>query len=240
MAIHAGNRIRPELQEVLKVGTVDRYREEDPGTEQFIRDFPVQVIALDSRFEYDLNRSETRAIPLTPDMAWGLNVWKRPLTALEMEQSLEKYREFHQLLDIIAAYLVRRFKRAYIFDLHAYCYQREKRLTWYEDEKPVINLGTEAINKTVFGQDIRVFLELLQQISVDNRKISVAENEIFKGGYLARRLTAQYHRNLAVFAIEFKKIFMDEWTGNFHPSIYNQLIRQFSAKVHEFLEQLFN
>lgn len=237
-AIHSGSRIREDLQEVLLVDPNDRYREEDPGTDQFIRDFPIRIVALDSRFEYDVNRIEKRAIPLTPDMAWGLNVWKRSLTSLEVERSLVKYREFHGLLDLVADYLVGCFGRVYIFDLHSYCYRREQNLPWHEDKKPVINLGTEAVNGAVFRKDIDLLIQHLKQITVDKRNISVAENAVFKGGYLARRLSARHHLNLAVFAIEFKKIFMDEWSGRFYPALFEQLVGQFSIQTFKYLEHL--
>lgn len=235
MAVHAGSRIRDDLQDALAVSQADRYREEDPGTEQFIKDFPLQVIALDSRFEYDVNRPEELAIPITPDMSWGLTVWKRPLTAGEIENSLAKYREFHRLIDILSNYLLQNHDHAYIFDLHSYCYQREKRLSWHEDAKPAINLGTQSINWNLFRDDIDDFLDCLGCIADGDRLLTVAENEVFKGGYLARRLSARHHDQMAVFAIEFKKIFMDEWSGEFYPDIFNALVEQFSAAAMEYI-----
>ena len=234
-AIHAGNRIRENLQHVVEVSPADRYREEDPGTKKFIQDFPIQIIALDSRFEYDLNRSGDRAIYLTPDMAWGLKVWKRPLTRHEINTSLAKHREFHQLMDIVTDFLVRHNERAFIFDIHSYCYQREERVPWYIDKQPVINLGTEAISQNIFNESIKKLFYHLSQISVDGRLISVAENEVFKGGYLARRLCARNNDQLAVFAIEFKKIFMDEWSGEFHHSLFETLVQEFSQAMKNFL-----
>lgn len=233
--VHAGSRIRDNLQDALAISQTDRYREEDPGTEQFIKDFPLQVIALDSRFEYDVNRPEEQAISLTPDMSWGLTVWNRPLTAAEMEFSLAKYREFHQLMDIVSDYLLKNHDRAYIFDLHSYCYQREKRLPWHEDVKPAINLGTESINGNLFRAEIDRFLVFLGRIKDGDKPLTVAENEVFKGGYLARRLSARHHDQMAVFAIEFKKLFMDEWSGEFYPALFNSLVEQFSAAVQEFI-----
>lgn len=237
-AIHAGNRIREELQDVVAVDPTDQYREEDPGTEKFIQHFPIQIIALDSRFEYDLNRSSERAVYLTPDMAWGLTVWNRPLTEAEINISLAKHHEFHQLMDMVTDFLIRQNNRAFIFDVHSYCYQREERLPWYVDNKPVINLGTEAINKTIFSSSIKNFIDHLKEISVDGRLISVRENDVFKGGYLARRLCARDHDQLAVFAIEFKKIFMDEWSGEFFPAIFNDLVEKFSHAVSVFTNEL--
>jgi len=238
IAIHAGNRIRDELRDAVAVDPADQYREEDPGTEKFIQDFPIQIIALDSRFEYDLNRSSDRAVYLTPDMAWGLMVWNRPLTAAEINISLAKHHEFHQFMDIVTDFLVKQNNLAFIFDVHSYCYQREERLPWYIDNKPVINLGTEAINQAIFGSSIKNFLNHLNQISVDGRLISVAENDVFKGGYLARRLCVRNHDQLVVFAIEFKKIFMDEWSGEFYPAIFDDLVVKFSKAVTKFIEDI--
>jgi len=237
-AIHAGNRIRDELRDAVAVSPADQYREEDPGTEKFIQDFPIQIIALDSRFEYDLNRPSDQAVYLTPDMAWGLTVWNRPLSKEEINISLAKHHEFHQLMDIVTDSLIRQNNQAYIFDVHSYCYQREERLPWYTDNKPVINLGTEAINQNVFRESTINFLNHLSQISVDGRLISVRENDVFKGGYLARRLCARNHDQLAVFAIEFKKIFMDEWSGEFFPAIFDDLIKKFSQAVSSFIDEL--
>ncbi|UCE05903.1 MAG: N-formylglutamate amidohydrolase [bacterium] len=234
-AIHAGNRIRDDLQDVIKISLADRYREEDPGTEKFIQEFPIQIIARDSRFEYDINRSSDRAVYLTPDMAWGLNVWKHPLTQEEINISLAKHREFHQLMDVVVDYLLQQNKFAIIFDLHSYCYQREERLPWHVNEDPDINLGTEAMNPSTFDNMIKEFLNRLAKISVDGHLISVAENKKFKGGYLARRLCARNHDTLAVFAIEFKKIFMNEWTGEFYLPILDELINKFSVVMKEFI-----
>ena len=233
-ALHAGSLIREDLQDALAVSEADRLREEDPATEQFIKELPIQVIALDSRFEYDVNRSEEKAIPLTPDMAWGLEVWNRDLSAAEKEFTLNKYHEFHSLMDIISDYLVSTTEKAYIFDMHSYCYQRDQNLPWYENGKPEINLGTEAINKEVFGQEISMLLEQFGQISVEGRKIRAAENEVFRGGFLARKLCARHYNNLAVFAVEFKKIFMDEWSGEIYAPVIDEIKGQVSAVLSEF------
>ncbi len=130
---------------------------------------PTQVVVLDSRFEYDLNRSAEKAIPLTPEMAWGLTVWNSPLTEEGISVSLAKYREFHLLMDLASAYLVNQADsrggsgRTYIFDLHSYCYQREQREPWYENMKPVINLGTDAINDAIFREAIADYFTKAQK-----------------------------------------------------------------------------
>jgi N-formylglutamate deformylase len=237
VALHAGSAIRSDLQAKLAVSETDRYREEDPGTDQLIRELPIRVVALDSRFEYDLNRPEDKAIPLTPEMAWGLDVWKTELSAKEKEASLLKYREFHRLIDLVSDYLVSQGEQAFIFDLHSYCYQRDKRLPWWEDPKPAINLGTGGINEPRFREAIDDLLDSFSRISAGGRQLTVAENEVFKGGYLARKLCARHYDHLAVFAIEFKKIFMDEWSGEFYPAVFNDLAEQFSKLLATFMKR---
>jgi N-formylglutamate deformylase len=233
IAIHASNTIRKNLHKLLHVNTADRYREEDPKTDNFLLNFPFQLIARDSRFEYDLNREKFRAIYSDPETTWGLNVWKRPLTEEEKKISLAKYDEFHQLLDIIVEYLIKKNDFGIVFDLHSYNYQREKKLPWYVDQKPVINVGTKANNRSLFENQIDEFISRLQKITIQSRKILVAENDIFSGGYVARRLCSKYQNQLIVYAIEFKKIFMNEWSGELFQSVLDEFVEKFSRVVEE-------
>ncbi len=229
LAIHAGSRVRENLREVMDVNREDRYREEDPFTERFIRDFPIQVVALDSRFEYDLNRPEERAIYPASELTWGLKVWTRPLTDEERAETLAKYREYHTLIDIVTEYLLRKNRYAVIFDCHSYNYQRDARIPWYDSDKPVINLGTEAVNREIFGGVIDTFLAQMKTLAVDGRHITAGENVVFRGGYVSRRLSQAHYDNLLVLAIEFRKIFMDEWSGELYDDRLEQISSHFST-----------
>jgi len=237
-AIHAGHRIRNELHSALKISAPDRLREEDPHTERFLSDFPLQIIANDSRFEYDINRADYRAIYTTPEMAWGLDVWNRTLTAEEMNLSLKKHKEFHQLLDLLTDYLIRQNEFGIIFDLHSYNYQREARLPWFKDPKPAINIGTEAVNRNRFGKILDDLMDRLKNISINGHAIPVAENEVFKGGYLVRRISARNFNQVLTLAIEFKKIFMDEWSGEVNQAVLEDFINQFCKVVKEFIRNI--
>jgi len=101
LAIHAGNNIRNEILSAMKISRACRYREEDPYTERFIHEFPIRIIARDSRFEYDINRDRDAAIYSTPQTAWGLEVWNQPLTSEEIHRSIKKYDKFHELMYIL-------------------------------------------------------------------------------------------------------------------------------------------
>jgi N-formylglutamate deformylase len=231
IAVHANSAIRKNLHKLLHVNAADRYREEDPKTDKFLKYFPMQIIASYSRFEYDLNRERHRAIYTSPESTWDLKVWKCPLTAEEKKISLAKYDEFHKLLDILVDYIIQKNNFGILFDLHSYNYQREEKLPWYVDQKPVINIGTKSINRSLFEDQIVDFLSQLQTITIQDRKITVAENDIFSGGYVAKRLCEKYYNQLIVYAIEFKKIFMNEWTGEIYQSVLDEIVEKFSQII---------
>ena len=242
VAIHAGSNVRDEILSAMKIRRADRYREEDPYTERFIRDFPIRIKARDSRFEYDINRDRDMAIYTTPQTSWGIEVWNQPLTSEEIDRSIKKYDEFHQLMDIVTAYLLKQNHYGVIFDFHSYNYQREEKVPWQIDAKPVINIGTGPVNRDRFGHIIDSLLFSLNKISIAGHPISASENVVFKGGGLSRRLSPAYYDQLLFLAIEFKKIFMDEWSGQLYEDILEQLADAFSLGVkqvvtHPFLSQ---
>jgi len=226
-AIHASGQIRDELHPKLKIGSKDRLREEDPGTDCFLKNFPIRITALDSRYEYDINRETARAIY---DVAWGVEVWKDPPTGREKLLSLAKHAEFHKLMDIIAEYLIRDNDYGIIFDLHSFNYRRTR---GGENTKPDINIGTGPVNRGRFGDLIDDFISRLKEITINGTPLRVAENEIFTGGYLSRRLSSEYYDKLLVLAIEFKKIYMDEWTGEIFEPVLEELVDKFTQVVVE-------
>ena len=235
-AIHAGHRIRPDLRPKLAVDEADRLREEDPHTEDFTNAFPIRIVARYSRFEFDINREREMAIYQRPDMAWGLEVLKMPLSSDDLEAGWAKYEEFHDLMDIVVEYLLAQHPFGVLFDFHSYNYQREHRRPWYEDDKPVVNLGTGPVNITRFRPLLDDFLARFEKITLENRPISVGENIVFKGGHLSRRLSAAHYDRLCVLAIEFKKVFMDEWRGELDTKVFEALVSQVNRAVEQFIE----
>jgi N-formylglutamate amidohydrolase len=227
VVLHAGSRIRHEIMDAMAVPRSDRFREEDPFMDAFVRELPIQLIARDSRFEYDLNREPDRAFYPFDSLKWGMRIWCRELSSEKMEPSLAKHREFHDLLDLVTGHMLRQNRFAVIFDMHSYCYQREKKRPWYEDPRPEINLGTKAVNRELFRDAIESFLEYLSGTMIGGHPVRAAENEIFKGGYLSRRISSQWHERVLVLALEYKKIFMDEWSGEVYKDILSELVKDF-------------
>lgn len=217
VAVHAGGRVRPEIEEALAVDLEDRFREEDPYTDYLANGFPLQIIARDSRFEYDLNWEIENSVYPADQKKWDLQVWKQAPNKADLEITYSKYREFHELLDLLLEFILKSNKHAILFDLHSYCYQREKRKNWWDDSRPEINLGTRSINRDYFTPMIESFLTGVSGMELGGHPLRVAENEIFPGGYLTRKYAQRHSEKVLVLAIEYKKIFMDEWSGELFP-----------------------
>lgn len=217
IALHNGSRIRPQLLDTLAVSQEERFREEDPFTELFVQDFPIQLIARDSRFEYDLNWDIEKCIYPYENQKWGLKVWHRPLNREEITTTYSKFREFHALLDLVVDHLLKHYPLITLFDIHSFCYRREGESNWWEDSKPEINLGTRFINRPYFTPLIETFLKGVSELTLGDHPLRVGENEIFPGGYLTRKFSESHNCQVLVLAIEYKKIFMDELTGELFP-----------------------
>jgi N-formylglutamate deformylase len=236
VALHSGSRVRPEVLKVMEATKADRFREEDPYTDLFIQDFPIQIKGCDSRFEYDLNRESHRAIYDTVKKTWGIKVWKKELPEREREITLAKHHEFYDLMTVVTDYLLQQNNYAVIFDMHSYCYQRNGSSIWFEDPKPEINVGTKAANRTVFGPAIELLVDKLNNTRIENRIIRVRENEVFEGGYLAKQFSAKHYDRLLVFALEYKKIFMNELSGELFKPILDKLVDDFSIVVKDLIK----
>jgi N-formylglutamate deformylase len=217
VALHNGSRVRPEVEALLAIDERDRFREEDPYTAEIISDFPIHLVARDSRFEYDLNWEVEECIYSWKEKKWGMQVWKdRPPDSM-VDATRKKYLEFHALLDLLLEFALQNERPVLLYDIHAFCYRREQEITWWEDGKPDINLGTRYINRDHFAPMLEKLLEHMSDITIGDHTLKMAENALFPGGYLTRKYAGTHPGSVLVLAIEFKKIFMDEKTGELFP-----------------------
>jgi len=223
LAIHAGHRVREELLMKMDIEELDRLYEEDEFVEKFIADFPLQMIALDSRYEYDINRKKKESVYLKPFQSWGKKVWLNPPTKAELEISYQKREEFHELLDFFVEEIEKMFGRALIFDVHSYNFRRPT----YQNRVnslPLFNLATSPGDQKKHGDLIDFVIKKLSEAQlegVDN--VVVKQNDIFvKDGEVALNITAK-HPSSFVLPIEVKKIYMDENSGEPKPKIIDQL-----------------
>ena len=213
-AIHAGHVLRPALAGLTALDDDERRREEDPYTDQLLGDLGVRVDVHQSRFEVDLNRPRDEAVYEDPDDAWGLTVWKHELPTEEVERSRRLHDEFYAELAHQMDRLASR-GRFLVLDIHSYNHRREgpDGPAAALGDNPAVNVGTGALDRARWGHVVDAFIGELRWQSVDGHPLDVRENVRFQGGYLSRWVAANYPYTGCTLALEFKKLFMDEWTG---------------------------
>ena len=214
-AIHSGHEIRRELLPLLTIDESTRAREEDPYTDSWVKIVPSWIAVKRSRFEVDLNRPPEEAVYFAPEMAWGLHVWEHPLDRLEIDESLQEYEAFYRELHRLLANIANHHKHFVVLDLHSYNYRRPGPFEAPEDPRknPDVNVGTGSIDRKCCGAIVERFITDLRKYNFMGRHLDVRENVKFKGRRLAQWIHQNFPGSACVLSIEFKKFFMNEWTG---------------------------
>ncbi len=212
-AIHAGHDLRPEVASRLVLDEDVRRREEDPYTDRIAAVAATTFVVDRSRFEVDLNRSRDAAVYERPQDAWGLEVWATPLDASLIERSRFLHDEFYAAL---ADALDQRAGRFVVLDVHSYNHCRRGAAGPPDptEGSPEVNVGTGSLDRRRFGNVVSRFLADLGDAKVFGEPIDVRENVRFRGGYLSSWVHDRYPERGCALALEFKKVFMDEWTGD--------------------------
>jgi len=220
-AIHDGHDLRDEVAQAMKLTDLDRLREEDPFTGQAAAAVASHVIAHRSRFEFDLNRGLGEAIYETAEQCWGLDVWRAlPLDRALVERSraihAAYYRMLGQLLDEVAAV----HPRFVVIDVHSYNHRRDgpNGIPTPQDEAPDINIGTFSMPRDNWAFLMDPLIQAMRAFDFNGRCLDVRENVAFQGkGEQTRFVHDLYPGRGCAIALEFKKFFMDEWTGEPDP-----------------------
>lgn len=214
-AIHAGHEVRPDVAEWLAAGDDDRLREEDPltGLWTTIGDSAIRVFR--SRFEVDLNRPRTRAVATDPEATWGLAVWRSPPPAHVVERSLEEYDAFYDDVTALFDRLSQAWNAVLVLDLHSYNHRRDgpDNPAASVVTTPEVNVGTGSLDRQRWSSLVDGFIAALGSQKFGDRMLDVRENVNFRGGHFSHWLHERYPGKVCVLALEFKKIFMDEWGG---------------------------
>ena len=215
-AIHSGSELRQDCRDLANLSDSERLHEEDPFTDMLIEDFPNRIVVHRSRFEVDLNRARQAAIYQRPEQAWGLNVWSRPPGEAHISTSLKFHDDFYAELEIILSDIERRFGKFVLLDVHSYNHRRAgpEAPPTAQAEAPDINIGTYSMDRERWAFVVDPFIETLRGFTFKGAKIDVRENVAFFGkGEQTRFIHDRFPDAGCAIAIEFKKIFMDEWTG---------------------------
>jgi N-formylglutamate amidohydrolase len=223
-AVHDGHELRPALTEVSVLDEESRLREEDPHTGDIARLFANNVVVNRSRFEVDVNRERDQALYLTPEDAWGLEIWDRPLTEDEAAESLYLYDRFFADLAAALDRLVNDRGGFVLYDIHSYNHRRSGPQGDPDraEESPIVNLGTGSLPERWKGV-AEAFIESARQMTFDGRPLDVRENVRFRGRQVAAWVHDRYGEVGCALAIELKKVFMDEWNAEVDQDRLEQL-----------------
>ena len=214
-AIHDGHLARAEVAELFALDEAGRLREEDPFTSDLARALPRHVIGLNSRFELDLNRPRDRAVYRAPEDAWGLEVWRDELPPSVADNSLALYDAFYAQAKVELEKARESFGHFVVYDLHSYNHRRDGAdgAPANSDENPEVNIGTKSLAAPKFRPLIERFIAELRGFDFGGRHLDVRENVKFGGGEFSRFVHREFPDSACSLAIEWKKFWMDEWSG---------------------------
>ena len=220
-AIHDGHQLRPEVAAAMKLGGAERLREEDPFTGQAIVDVPTHIIAHRSRFEFDLNRGPVEAVYETSEQSWGLEVWRQPLPAGLADRSLAIHAAYYRMLAGLLDDVAAGHERFVLIDVHSYNHRRggpDAEAT-AQEEAPDINIGTFSMPREQWADLLDPLMAAMAGFDFNGRRLDVRENVAFQGrGEQTRFVHERYPGRGCAIALEFKKFFMDEWSGEPDPA----------------------
>lgn len=220
-AIHDGHGLRPEVATAMALSDGDRLREEDPFTGQAVAGVDNHIIVHRSRFEFDLNRGPDGAIYETPEQSWGLKVWHAPPERALVERSLAIHAAYYRMLGHYFDEIAAEHDRFVLLDVHSYNHRRDgpEGVPTAQEEAPDINIGTFSMPREQWAFLLDPLMEAMRSFDFNGRKLDVRENIAFQGkGEQTRFVHDRYPGRACAIAIEFKKFFMDEWSGEPDPA----------------------
>ncbi len=239
VALHDGHAVRAEVETLFAISEADRLREEDPYTGIWTAIAPTTIIAQRSRFEVDLNRPHERAVYRTPGEAWGLTVWNHPLPDDVYDRSRAIRTQFYETMDALLTRKIEQYGKLVIYELHTYCHHRLGPNEPFDDPQhnPQVNLGT-AYNDPKWRPVLDRFMSDLREHDFPGGKLDVRENIKFDGGYFAQWVGERFPTTICNLCIEFKKFFMDEWTGIADPKLLAAILVALESTLPGVLKEL--
>jgi len=220
-AIHDGHDLRPDVAKAMILPDADRLREEDPFTGQTVEGVSTHIVVHRSRFEFDLNRGADGAVYCTPEQCWGLNVWETPPERALVDASLAIHSEYYRMLGALLDGIAAEHDRFVLIDVHSYNHRRDgpDGDATPQAEAPDINIGTFSMPREEWAFLLDPLMEEMRGFDFNGRKLDVRENVAFQGkGEQTRFVHDRYPGRGCAIALEFKKFFMDEWTGEPDPA----------------------
>ena len=239
-AVHDGHAIHPETLAHVALPENERMREEDPFTGRLTSVAPTRIVGRRSRFEIDFNRPPERAVYRTPDDAWGLDVWGGTVPESVVERSMGVYESFYRAVEKLLSLKIQEYGSVVVLDLHSYNHRREGPGGPVADPEgnPEVNIGTGSLDRDRWGGLVDRFMADLRDGAADAGwdGLDVRENVKFEGGHFSTWIHETFGNAACVLAVEFKKVFMDEWSGRLDRERFGQLEAALAATVPGLLE----
>jgi len=239
-AIHDGHDLRDEVAQLSALDDDARLRDEDPFTGGWTAITDNQIIVQASRFEVDLNRIKHEAVYINPQDAWGLNLWKEKPDVDLINRSLAVYDDFYLKLNDAITGIGNRSKKFVVFDLHAYNHMHDGADGQPADPKlnPEVNVGTGTMERERWANIVDRFISDLSQFDYLGRQLDVRENVKFYGRQFAQTLHNNFPDSACVLSVDFKKFFMDEWTGLPDQKQLDAIVNALKSTIPGILEEL--
>lgn len=215
-AIHAGHHIRADLADQIALSAQDRLREEDPMTDYFLGLGDSIVRANRSRFEVDLNRPADRAVYIEPEDSWGMKVWKTRPSDDAVARSRAIHAAFYDEMARLVEAMIAAHGRILVIDVHSYNHRRDGADAPAADRagNPNIDVGATTLNRAIYGDLLERFVANLDRAPFKGGHSDARVNVRWPdGGNFPEWLHARYGAAACVMTLEYKKVFMDEWTG---------------------------
>ncbi len=220
-AIHDGHGLRPEVAAAMALSDGDRLREEDPFTGQAVAGIDNHIIVHRSRFEFDLNRGLDGAVYESPEQSWGLKVWHAPPERDLVDRSLAIHAAYYRMLGQYLNEIAAEHDRFVLLDVHSYNHRRDGMdgPPMAQEKAPDINIGTFSMPRQEWAFLLDPLMEAMRNFDFNGRRLDVRENIAFQGkGEQTRFVHDRYPGRGCAVAIEYKKFFMDEWSGEPDPA----------------------
>lgn len=235
-AIHDGHDLRPSVAKAMILSDADRLREEDPFTGQAVAGVPTYILGHRSRFEFDLNRGAEGAIYRTPEQSWGLEVWEGEPDEKLFEESLRIHAAYYRMLGALLDDIAAAHPQFVLIDVHSYNHRRDgpDGAPTPQEKAPDVNIGTSSMPREHWAFLLDPLMEAMRGYDFNGRSLDVRENVAFQGkGEQTRFVHERYPGQGCAIALEFKKFFMDEWTGEPDPAEHEAMREfiTFSASV---------